>query len=344
MRPYFATLFRAKWLYMVALVLMLTGAVAGSYLMAGTKYEASARIWIDRPVLGNLVEGANQYGVNPAQTQGDILYQLIQTDSFLSSVIRATKGGSALTGRPSEDAPVIEAVRENLAYTVVGMNTVVLAFTSEDPVLCQQMVQATMDQYRKWVMESRTEQSTAQLAFFREQVEFYTGQMNAAKAKFDAFRAKNPDLRAPGGEYLNIELNRLQREYEGARDLVSTAQYKLDQATLVETLSTGGQQLDFRVLDKPTVPAEAASPLKAMMKLLILGVGASFGLVLTAVVLFTWMDRAVRTADDLAKLTDAPVLVSLPDLQAGERKRPRTREKRARGVPKGADLAGAEGR
>ncbi len=320
MKPYVATLFRGKWLYLLVLVIMLSSSAAGAYVMAGSEYQSSARIWIDRPPLGNII-GMPQGYATPAQTQGDILYQLIQTDSFMTDVIKRTKAANALTGNPETDGRLITALRDKLVYMVIGPNTVLISSSGQDPILCQQMVQGIIDQYRGWVIGSRLDQSSAEIEYYQKQVQTYQLQMDEAKKEFDAFRAKHPSLEGEGNDYLMLEFTRLQREYDAARGLVTTAQNKLDQAGLLETLSIDGKQSDFRILDEPTVPVEPLTSLKKVLKYLILGGGASFGLVIATVVLFTWIDKAVRTADDLAKLCDAPVLAVIPNLQSRRRRR-----------------------
>lgn len=347
MKPYFATFFRGRWLFLLALLVMLSASGAGAYFLSGSEYEASARIWIDRPPLVDLLGTSQGYGGAPAQQQGDILYQLIQTDSFMTAVVKETKASKALTGRPQEDRLLLAAVREKMAYSVVGPNTVTIGFSGTDPLLCQQVVQGAIDQYRAWVLDSRLEQSTAELQYYEKQLDFYKDQMDEAKQRYEKFQAEHPNLKGNGSEYLGLELARLQRDYESSRDLYATAQNKRDQVGLVENLSTQGRQTDFRILDKPTLPAEPAASLKAILKYLILGVGASFGLVVSAGILFTWMDRTVRTTDELAKLSDVPVLAVIPNRRSGARGslwRWRTKGKRETAARRAADLAAANWR
>jgi uncharacterized protein involved in exopolysaccharide biosynthesis len=194
-----------------------------------------------------------------------------------------------------------------------------ITYTGKDPVLCQQMVQGTIDQFRAWMFESRLEQSSAQMEFYRKQIDIYRRQMSDTQQRLEDFKAQHPKPAPASPTYL--ELTRLQREYETARGLYTNAVTRVGQVDVIENISNQGEQTEFRALDKPSVPQLPYLPLKKMLKYLVLGFAASFGFVFAVIMLATWQDRLIRTSDDLAGLSDIPVLMELPHYKSQSRKR-----------------------
>src|SRR5690349_17821436 len=96
-KRYLATFYRGRRLYIPVLLLLLAATVLGTYYLARTQYEATARIWVDKPALDSVVDPntASNY-TSPAQQQGDKLTQLIQTDSFVADVIKNTSASGSL--------------------------------------------------------------------------------------------------------------------------------------------------------------------------------------------------------------------------------------------------------
>jgi uncharacterized protein involved in exopolysaccharide biosynthesis len=319
MKRYFATFFRGKWLYLAALLLMLGASALGTYYLSRSQYEATARIWVDKSALGQVLDQNTQpvYGYTPppAQQQADKLFQLVQTDSFMTAILKGTTASAQLTGVPDDDRKVLDKVRKKLAISVLGANTVKISFTGPDPVLCQQVVQGTIDQFRTWSLESQVEQHSIELQFYQRQLKNYDEQVNDISRQINEFYQKypNPDPSSP--QYL--ELQRLQRELEDARGRYTITKTKIDQQDWVQTQAGQSGQMDLQVLDKPTQPRHPAATLGKLAKYLGLGIAASFGLVLAACVLATWLDPTIRTGEDLKRLSDVPVLQVIPRLKPG---------------------------
>src|SRR5215207_2357317 len=118
LRRYLGTFYRGRWLYGPLLLLLLAATVAGTYYMARTQYEATARMWVDRPALENVLDPNSPAGylVFPGQQQADKLFQLIQTDSFVAAVLSNTTAAGQLTD-PADRDQVIRDVRRKLTVT-----------------------------------------------------------------------------------------------------------------------------------------------------------------------------------------------------------------------------------
>ena len=182
-KRFLATFYRGRRLYIPVLLLLLAATVLGTYYLALTQYEATARIWVDKPALANVLDPNASpdylYLVSPAQQQADKLAQFIQTDSFVAAILTNTTASAQLTGDAGRDS-VIRDVRRRLAVTPFGSNTVRISFTGSDPVLCQQVVQGTIDQFRIRDLTARVEQSAIEREFYRaeypehDEADFFT--------------------------------------------------------------------------------------------------------------------------------------------------------------------------
>jgi len=313
-KRYVATIYRRKWFYLSVIVLLLGAAVAGSAVLSNP-YQTTARIWVDRPTVSSVVDQQQTFVTQtPAQQQGDMLYQLIQTDSFMIAILKDTSGAGQLNGDLQHDGRVVATIRSGLAYSVLGPNTLMISLKGGQPQLSQEIVQGTIDEFRKWLLQSQSEQNSTEIAYYQQQVKTLQDQVTAAQQALDTFTRQNPNLVQGSPQYLTLQ--RLGSDLDSMRTLETAAENKLNQAQLVSSMTSNSQSTQFRVLDRPGTMLSTRSRLKYLG----LGLGAALGLVTTIIILVTWQDKSVRTGDDLAEITDLPVLAVVPHL----RSRPKT--------------------
>lgn len=314
-KRYLATFFRGRRLYIPLLVALIGATLLGTYYLASTQYEATARVWVDNPVLANVIDPSApidyQYLASPAQQQADKLAQLLQTDSFVTGILTNTGAAGQLTG-PAETDRAVKDFRRKIAVTPLGSNTVRITYSGSDPVLCQQMVQSTIDQYRARDLTARIEQSAIERQFYQKQLEIYEDQVAAASTRVEEFQREHPFPDPTSPQYL--EMQGLQRELESARALLNATHTKIEQANAAESLSDTSRRVEFQVLDAPTVPTRPAATTTRLVTYLSLGLIASVLFVLFAVAFATWQDNTVRNGDDLERLTDVPLLDAIPHL------------------------------
>lgn len=334
-KRYLGTFYRGRRLYLPVLLLLLIATVLGTYYLARTQYEATARIWVDKPALDNVLSpnASSGYLVSPGQQQADKLTQLLQTDSFVEAMLKNTNLSGRLASNPDRDR-VIKDVRGKLTVTPLGSNTIKVTYAGSDPVLCQQVVQSTLDQFRARDLTARVEQSAIETQFYQKQLQIYEDQVNAAAKRVDDFQRAHPYPDPSSPQYL--ELQGLQRELETARALLNTTSTKIEQANAANSLSDTSRQVEFQILDAPTVPNRPAATVARIAEYLALGLVASFALIFCAVAFATWQDTTIRNGDDLQRLTRAPLLDAIPPLQSGQTggggRRDRARTARSRQV------------
>ena len=316
-KRYLGTFFRGRRLYLPVLALLLVATVLGTYYLARTQYEATARIWVDKPALDNVLDpnAPAGYVVSPGQQQADKINQLLQTDSFVAAILKNTSASGRLASEPDRGR-VIKDVRGKIAVATLGSNTVKITYAGSDPVFCQQVVQSVIDQFRARDLTARVEQSAIEREFYQKQVQIYQNQVDAATKRADDFQRAHPYPDPSSPQYL--ELQGLQRELESARALLNATRTKIDQANAANSLSDNSRQYEFQVLDAPTVPSRPAATATRMAEYFALGLVASIGLILCAVAFATWQDTTIRNGDDLQRLTGVPLLDEVPHLPSSQ--------------------------
>lgn len=310
-KRFLGTFYRGRRLYVPVLLLLVAATVLGTYYLGRTQYEATARIWVDKPALDNVLDpnAPSGYVTSPAQQQADKITQLLQTDSFMVQILQNTNASGRLTGDRDR---AIKDTRGKLAVTTLGANTVKITFAGSDPVLCQQVVQGTIDQFRAWDLTARVEQSAIERQFYQKQLQIYQNQVDAAAKRVADFQSAHPYPDPTSPQYL--ELQGLQRDLDSARALLSTTSTKIEQANAANSLSDTSRQYEFQILDAPTVPTKPAATTTRLLEYLALGLVASLGLILCAVAFATWQDTTIRNAEDLQRLTPVPLLDAVPHL------------------------------
>ncbi len=211
----------------------------------------------------------------------------------------------------SDEDRTIKDVRGKLSVTPLGSNTVKVTYDDSNPLLCEQVVQNTIDQFRTWDITSRVQQSSVEQEFYQKQLQIYQDQEDAAAKRLSDFQAAHPSPDPTSPQYL--ELQGLQRDLESARALVNATSAKIQQADAADSLSDSSQY-EFQVLDLPTVPKQPTATLTHLAEYLALGIAASLLIIFGAVAFATWQDTTVRNRDDLQRLTGAPLLSSVPHL------------------------------
>lgn len=315
-KRYLSTFYRGRRLYIPVLLLLLVATAVGTYYLARTQYEATARIWVDKPALDSVLDpNAPSTFVSPGQQQADKITQLLQTDSFVADILTNTTMATRLSNEADRDR-VIKDVRGKLAVTPLGTNTVKITYSGSDPILCQQIVQGAIDQFRAWDLTSRVEQSAIESQFYQKQLQIYQDQADAAAKRVDDFQRDHPYPDPSSPQYL--ELQGLQRESESARSLLNATLTKIEQANAANSLSDTSRQAEFQVLDAPAVPTRPAATLARLLEYVGLGLAASLAFLLCVIAFATWQDTTIRSADDLQRVTSVPLLDAIPHLRADQ--------------------------
>lgn len=324
LKRYIATFYRHWWLYLPILILLLSGAAVGTNALVhkGAKYQSTTRIWVSEPPLQQaLGQAATASQLTPAQARNDMLYQLIQTDSFMRTVVKGTPMEQELNGDVDHDEPLLMQAREGIVVQVIGANTVLISYKGESPEIAQTVLQNIVNQFRTWLLDSSQEQASAEKTYYQQQASSYQDQVKQAQQDLDNFTAQHPGIK-PDDITAQAQLQRLQSDLQSAQQAYSTAQAKLMEAEVVNNLSNGSSDgSTFRTLDAPTKPGKPESLLKKAVKYAGMGVAGSFAFVLATIVVLTWTDKSVRTSEEVSVGNQMPVLAVVPHLKRHKKKK-----------------------
>ncbi|HET7034279.1 MAG TPA: hypothetical protein VFI42_01220 [Thermomicrobiaceae bacterium] len=318
MKRYVATFYRHWWLYLPILILLLAGTAVGTNAVVrkAAKYQSTTRIWVSEPPLQQALGQTQSYQQRtPAQARNDMLYQLIQTDSFIRNILTGTPTAGQLNGDLDHDQPTILKVRAGIRIQVLGANSVLISYEDASPEIAQSVLQNIVNEFRNWLLASNLEQASAEKTYYEDQATSYQQQVDQARQNLDAFTAQHPSI-TPDDLTAQAQLQRLQSVLQAAEQTYNVAQSKLQEAEVINSLSSASTDgSTFRILDTPTRPGNPASVLKKAIKYSGLGVGGSFAFVLAAIFILTWTDKNVWTSEELKACCQFPVLEVVPHLK-----------------------------
>ena len=147
-------------------------------------------------------------------------------------------------------------------------------------------------------------------------------QIKRTEIELDSLRTQRKELEKKWQQYVKRleqmpqveqEYQDLARDYSAAQKKYNETSEKLMEARQAENLEENQAGEKFTVVDPPHVPGKPVKPNRMAIILIgfILGLGAGAGL--AAAMEFT--DTTLRTAEDVRRLTGAPVLSAIPDVR-----------------------------
>jgi len=144
-----------------------------------------------------------------------------------------------------------------------------------------------------------------ELARLKTQEKDLQARIGQLQLKFDA---------TPGVQegYLQV-----QRDYSTAKEHYDVLARKFDEARLAESVETGHQGENFRILDSAVPPEGPSAPNR--LRLLLMGLLLAFAAMAGAVVLAEQFDTSFHNVDDIREFTAVPVLATIPQIGATPR-------------------------
>jgi polysaccharide chain length determinant protein (PEP-CTERM system associated) len=117
---------------------------------------------------------------------------------------------------------------------------------------------------------------------------------------------------------VNESYLQLQRDYASAKDNYDVAARKLDEAKLSQSIETGRQGENFRILD-PAVPPEGPSA-PDRLRLVLMGLLLALAAMAAAIVVAEQLDRSFHSVDEVREFTAVPVLATIPQIGSSPRR------------------------
>lgn len=109
-----------------------------------------------------------------------------------------------------------------------------------------------------------------------------------------------------------------QREYSSAKENYDVLARRFDEARLAESVETGHQGENFRILDAAVAPEGPSAPNR--LRLLLMGLLLAFAAMAGAVVLAEQFDTSFHNVDEVREFTGVPVLATIPQIGAAPRR------------------------
>jgi uncharacterized protein involved in exopolysaccharide biosynthesis len=109
----------------------------------------------------------------------------------------------------------------------------------------------------------------------------------------------------------------IQRDYASAKENYDVLARKFDEARLAESVETGHQGENFRILDSAVPPEGPAAPDR--LRLILMGFLLALAAMAAAVVVAEQFDTSFHTVDEVREFTGVPVIATIPQIGKGPR-------------------------
>ena len=320
-------IFRRPLRLLMLLVLPLVISVTLAYFVVPHTYQSTAVLWaLSRYQIIGAISGANDLIPTASQTQTSVLYQLLQTRTFVLTVAQETDVASTLELDPSVrsdpqmlDDALFAELSHNVVTTDIGDNLFSISYTSTDPEVAQQVVGAVVKNFGLQSIAISVALDQRLLENSQSQLLIAQQDANAAvAAESDYLLAHSKLTQNPNGtssqlltdpHYALLDQQRVQ-----AQSVLQNLENNI--ATLKQAIGTQGLSADsfFKVIDAPTLASRPVSRLKQLLVAGGIGLGvAMLGCALYIIILVR-RDRGVYTVGDLQKVTTSTMLMQLPRL------------------------------
>ncbi len=346
MYRYFDAIFSHKLLILLPLIVVTSLSVAGS-LFLSRSYNVSATIWIDSAPLLSISDTTKGYQ-QPNQIEADALGEWLGTKSFIREIIERTGLQEEIEQgkwpKPSTletdlaNLPVIgstirniapqrsnnrqvlldravEQVRKSLNTGAVGTHFVKISYRGGDAQLGMKLVNEVIKIYSERSTGRKAENAKAAIDFFQTQLQERAARLEAssqALLKFKEAHPVAPNTNRPPAE--EQELAELERQYSQDLSLYNAVLNRLEQARLSGAADLEKTQISFQIADPPEVPLAGGFDMKKVITFSVVGLIVGLCLGLGTVLVMAWLDKTVKSSEDLLNTMDIPVLATISHL------------------------------
>jgi hypothetical protein len=266
---------------------------------------------------------ADQTGwwVSPAQGASNEIGELLQTDTFMKSIIAVTDLSVGLGGDLVAVQDLVVQTREDVWAVAQGDNQVLIGATHENPVVAYQLASALIDSYTSWLIDSELTQSGAAQEFFADLIPVYEAEVAAARQALEDYLQSHPPPVAGDRSAIEmLEITRLDGILTRAQARLIAAQESDESARLAALQTEVNVRQSFYVMDAPTIPVERAISKRRMAMELGIFVGVGGLLSVAAVAGGALFSRGYIFPADVNASLHLPVLASVPEIWQPQRR------------------------
>lgn len=268
------------------------------------EYYSRATVWVSRPANvdpGTLAQSSSWWDT-PAQTQANVLRDLLSTESFRRGVAEAAgiRGSNALI-----------RVLNMTSVSASGQNLVHISAQSTNPNEANAVVSALLDQYQLRFTEEANRTAQLQQQYFSVNLDAANTEMERRRTALAQYLAANPDAGQPG--MFDLDYQRLVNDVENQQVVVASLVQSLQSAQLAGASAPQALQATFSVQDPATAPIEIRDSIAKRLGYPLVALLFGFGLSATYLYTVYRTDYSIRTREDLIDLP-VPLLGYVPEL------------------------------
>ena len=309
--------FRRPFLNLLPIVLML-GLGAAFVSIQDPEYMSGGKINVNDTVLSDLSEiGTEQSFWNTAaEVTRDQIGELFATDSFIRAIVLQTPLEADLNDPETDVNEYLAEVRDMIWADTIGDNTVGIVARHEDPQTAKMMVDAAIDSFLQWNINTALTDSLAAQEFYAEQTEAYRTELDNAVESRHIFLQNNPEpVRGQRPQIERVEIDRLSNQVGQATDRFIEARDKEETARLQAAQAERQVLQKYQLLDAPQLPTKAATgTMDMIVTVIIFGVGGAV-LAVIGIVGRALFDRTFRYPIDVKQGAELTVLGAIPTVE-----------------------------
>jgi hypothetical protein len=288
--------------------------------MVPRTYQSTASLWaLQRYFVIGSTGPESDLLSTPAETQATALTELLQTRSFVDSVVKgidlaSTLGlDSAVLNDPQQlEEDLFNEISKHVVVTPSAYNLFSISYANRDPMIAQQIVASVIARYGTQGLGLSVVEGQNLLGSYKTQLASASKDLNDAVNTETQYAGSHPNLNlaqmANDPQYALLDAQRVQAQakVQNLQNTINTIQQSIStQGTQVETL--------FQVIDTPQYLPVSRT------KYYLFGGGIGLAVALLACVMYLVItvrrDRGIYSPDDFQDLVAFPIIMHLPNLK-----------------------------
>lgn len=321
MRRTLEAIFRHPLQLLTLIVLLPIVGVAVAYVMVPRTYQSTASLWaLQRYFVIGSTGPESDLLSTPAQTQATALTELLQTRSFVDSVVKGidlapTLGlDSTVMNNPQQlEETLFSEISKQTVITPSAYDLFEISYINRNPHIAQQVVASIIANYGTQGLGLSIAEGQNLLVSYQTQLVNAQKNLNDAVTAETQYARAHPNLTqaqlANDPQYALLDAQKMQ-----AQSTVQNLHNTIN--TIQQAINTQGTQSGtlFQVIDAPQIPYLPVSRTKNYL----IGGGAGLVIALLACIMYLVIvvrrDRGVYSVDDLQDLVAFPIIMQLPNL------------------------------
>ena len=307
--------FRRPLLYILPILLATAAGAAYVYFQDPT-YIANGGMAVQesnttQDTLG--IDGTEYIWQTPSEVTVDQLEELFESNSIIRSILSQTELESELADPETDIDDLYKEVRNDLWVQPLGDYHFLISGKSEDPLVAQQLVAATIQTFLNWNSSIGLADASASVEFFQEQLIKETAEFEAAQEAHRQFLIDYPEpIRGDRTDLEELDLERLSELREDASKRLTDTRDNLDFAQLSYKLAETEVAQKYLIIDPPDLPEESEFSLSTAGLTMVLFMLGGIVLGLLMLLFNSLLDRTYRFPVDVRLGLRVPTLGGVP--------------------------------